>query len=431
MDRKSSKFSSARPCRSKKRKFSNNQVTVEEETSFTSASAAKLKHSQDEEVIINNNYGYCILEFFSVFTTLSTLILCSTCKKEIKFSRAAARGLGFKIALQCECEQVRYIQSSPFINKPFEVNRRIVAAMRLLGVGREGINIFCSIMDICQGLTIRTYYSCLDNLHTAASAVYDQIISRAVREEKELLLESDPQANPNHLTVSGDGTWKKRGFNSLFGVTTLVGKYSKKVVDTIVKSSFCQGCNVWKHKKNYDIEAYLDWYKEHEELVQVSEGNRRRTIDEFDHKNPPLNDKVLEVIKPIYESLSADSLLERCLGSETQNNNESLNSLIWTFAPKHIHAGPKTIEIATFFAVSIFNEGFIPILKILDVMGITIGPEANAFAARRDEARIERSELRTSEASKEGRTARLHQRTSENEHFEVKEGFLYEAGIAD
>ncbi|GIY11775.1 uncharacterized protein CDAR_312281 [Caerostris darwini] len=109
------------------------------------------------------------------------------------------------------------------------------------------------------------------------------------------------------------------------------------------------------------------------------------TIDEFDHKNPPLNDKVLEVIKPIYESLSADSLLERCLGSETQNNNESLNSLIWTFAPKHIHAGPKTIEIATFFAVSIFNEGFIPILKILDVMVITIGPDANAFAARRDE----------------------------------------------
>ncbi|GIY51322.1 hypothetical protein CDAR_69451 [Caerostris darwini] len=66
-----------------------------------------------------------------------------------------------------------------------------------------------------------------------------------------------------------------------------------------------------------------------------------------------------------------------------------------------------------------------------NVMGITIGPEANAFAARRDEARIERSELRTSEASKEGRTARLHQRTSENEHFEVEEGFLYEAGIAD
>ena len=38
----------------------------------------------------------------------------------------------------------------------------------------------------------------------------------------------------------------------------------------------------------------------------------------------------------------------------------------------------RTIQISTFLAVCIFNEGFIPILKILSVMGITIGPEAHA-----------------------------------------------------
>ena len=123
--------------------------------------------------------------------------------------------------------------------------------------------------------------------------------------------------------------------------------------------------------------------------------------------------------------------LERCLGSETRNNNESLNSLIWTFAPKHIHAGTQTIQISTFLAVCIFNEGFIATLKILSVMGITIGPEAHAFAVRRNEVGIERSELRASEASKEDRTARLHKKTLENEHFEIEEGFLYRAGIAD
>ena len=121
--------------------------------------------------------------------------------------------------------------------------------------------------------------------------------------------------------------------------------------------------------------------------------------------------------------------MERCLGSETQNNNESLNSLIWTFAPKHIHAGTQTIQISTFLVICIFNEGFIPVLKILSVMGITIGPEAHAFAVRRDEVRIERSELRASEASKEAKTARLHERTSENEQFEIEEGFLYRAGM--
>lgn len=82
-------------------------------------------------------------------------------------------------------------------------------------------------------------------------------------------------------------------------------------------------------------------------------------IGTLDHKNPPLCDKVLKIIKPIYESLSSKELLTRCLGSETQNNNESLNSLIWTFTPKHVHSGTP-IEIAKFLAVCIFNEGFIP-----------------------------------------------------------------------
>ena len=97
------------------------------------------------------------------------------------------------------------------------------------------------------------------------------------------------------------------------------------------------------------------------------------------------------------------------MGSETQKNNESLTSLIWTFAPKHIHAGTQTIQISTFVAVCIFNEGFISILKILSVMGITIGPEAHAFAVRQDKVRIECSELRASETSKEARIARLHE----------------------
>lgn len=40
----------------------------------------------------------------------------------------------------------------------------------------------------------------------------------------------------------------------------------------------------------------------------------------FYHDNPPLSNKVFEIIQPIYENLSADELLERCLGTETRNN---------------------------------------------------------------------------------------------------------------
>ncbi|KAL1497055.1 hypothetical protein ABEB36_003006 [Hypothenemus hampei] len=125
MDRKSSQGGHRRADRVKKRKFRGNQFTSEEDTSFTSTSATKLKKTEDEEVIIEDNYGYCILEFISVFTALTSLVLCATCKEEIKFSRTASRGLGFKISLQCGCDDVTYINSSPFINKSFEINRRI------------------------------------------------------------------------------------------------------------------------------------------------------------------------------------------------------------------------------------------------------------------------------------------------------------------
>lgn len=65
-------------------------------------------------------------------------------------------------------------------------------------------------MEICQGLSISTYYSCRENLHSAASAVYDKIISKAVKEENELILASNPNDNPIHLTVSVYDTWEKK-----------------------------------------------------------------------------------------------------------------------------------------------------------------------------------------------------------------------------
>ena len=104
---------------------------MEQDTTFTSASVAKLKSSKDDEIIMENNNGYCIPEFFSVFTASSALIVCAECKKYFIFSWTAPRGLRFKIALQCSCDGVQYINSSPFINKAFEINRRIVVVMRL------------------------------------------------------------------------------------------------------------------------------------------------------------------------------------------------------------------------------------------------------------------------------------------------------------
>jgi len=61
--------------------------------------------------------------------------------------------------------------------------------------------------------------------------------------------------------VSGDGTWRKRGFSSLYGVQTLIGNKTKQVLDVNVKSSYCQECQVWESKLG--TPEWVDWLDSH------------------------------------------------------------------------------------------------------------------------------------------------------------------------
>lgn len=122
--------------------------------------------------------------------------------------------------------------------------------------------------------------------------------------------------------------------------------------------------------------------------------------------NPPLDIDVQKAILPIYEDLTSDDLLARCVGGFTQNNNECFNKTVWQFSRKHINCGAKTIEISAFMAASIFNEGFKPILKMLQIMGVEIEIYSETFAISQDENRLQDAHRRALEESREGRIAK-------------------------
>jgi len=88
--------------------------------------------------------------FTTVFSVLSDVLVCHTChKKKIKITEASKQGLGFKIVVTCEEYKPVYINSCPKVdNKAYEVNRRLIFPMRLLGIGINSIKKFCSIMDL-------------------------------------------------------------------------------------------------------------------------------------------------------------------------------------------------------------------------------------------------------------------------------------------
>ncbi|XP_032673049.1 uncharacterized protein LOC116844962 [Odontomachus brunneus] len=140
---------------------------------------------------------------------------------------------------------------------------------------------------------------------------------------------------------------------------------------------------------------------------------------------------MLAAIKPIYESLSSDTLLERCVGGFNQNNNESFNQLIWKISPKIYHSGSLVVELAAYIVTCIFNEGTSSLLKILQGMGVSCGPNAHLYAAKKDEERIMESNIRAQQSTRE---ARQHRRQMQIENLEAAtdaEGSLYGSGIDD
>ncbi|XP_012235069.2 uncharacterized protein [Linepithema humile] len=153
-------------------------------------------------------------------------------------------------------------------------------------------------------------------------------------------------------------------------------------------------------------------------------------LSEYKHKTP-MKYVVFDAVKPIYEELSKDELLLRCLGGFTQNSNESFNATVWALAPKSYASGKKIIDIATNIAVCNFNDGFRSIMEIMEVLNLCVGPNCYNFCEEADARRIKAAEHSLTDAAKEARKSLLSTKKKADEADTEVEGQLYGAGIAD
>lgn len=568
---KTSVSSVRRPKVSRRRPLNRHEAEAPDDLN-ASSSAKKLKQSEDlYDIEVNPAFGYRIINFIAVFSAISDVVVCKICQSKVKFTESSKRGLGFKLVVSCEkCEKTE-ILSCPLVEKGYEINRRIIIAMRLLGVGWHGIRKFCAFMELPRTTFHSFYDKVVKRMNTATNLVCQNSMMRAAEEEKTISIEN----GENGIVVSGDGSWRKRGFTSLYGLVTLIGYNFGKIVDCVVKSKYCKACEHWSKKK--DTDEYAEWAESHvgecavnhdgsagkmevdavvemfrrsetlhqvkyshyigdgdsktfkgitdakpyEDLtvlkkecidhVQKRMGTRLRnlkkktkglggrgkltgklidelsiyyglairrnsdsvenmrssiwatldhklstdakpqhdkcpigedswcswqrakatnTLAEYKHK-PALPIQVYEAIKPIYEELTNQDLLTRCIGGYTQNNNESFNSTVWTLAPKNISSGKTVLDVATEIAVCVFNDGFSSILHIMEAMDLEIGPNSYEMCMEIDKQRIKLAERSLSDRVKEARIAARSSRKEMQEQEDNLEGQLYGAGIAD
>lgn len=155
------------------------------------------------------------------------------------------------------------------------------------------------------------------------------------------------------------------------------------------------------------------------------------TLSSFKHDYNPLPDDVLTAIKPIYKDLSKDELLQRCVGGFTQNNNESLNQLIWKITPKILPAGSKIVNVAALVAACTFNEGMCALLLFMHGMDLKLGRNSHEYAQTTDENRVCAAEKKS---ATETRQARIRHRQEQKDALDIAAAagsLLYGPGIDD
>ena len=143
---------------------------------------------------------------------------------------------------------------------------------------------------------------------------------------------------------------------------------------------------------------------------------------------PGLPDDITKLIKPIYARLSADILLSKCLDGKTQNQNESLNGMIWTRLPKSIFVGADVLKLGVYDAVAHFNIGSRAAVKISKEQGCIPGYFFEMGMRKANQKCVKKANHQaTPEVKKRRKVPRGQKKKTEDKNKEV-EGNTYEAG---
>lgn len=137
----------------------------------------------------------------------------------------------------------------------------------------------------------------------------------------------------------------------------------------------------------------------------------------------------MEAIKPVYEDLTKMDLLERCLGAQTQNANESFNSTVWRMAPKAKFSGNVVVETASSIAVGLFNEGHNTLLAIMEELSIVNGEHSTQMCHMMDAKRMASADKKCAAATKEARIEMRRARLVAQDAAIHEKGTLYGPGI--
>ena len=143
----------------------------------------------------------------------------------------------------------------------------------------------------------------------------------------------------------------------------------------------------------------------------------------------PLAQNVAEAIKPIYDRMSQNCLLERVQHGKTQNANECVNGQIWARCPKTVHVGVGRVNAAVSSAVSHFNQGCAHLSQVMKELGVSATMNLKEFQEKQDRKRCSKGDVVSQLETKRKRKVKGQVKKTQMNTTERKEGPTYGPGL--
>ena len=120
-------------------------------------------------------------------------------------------------------------------------------------------------------------------------------------------------------------------------------------------------------------------------------------------EKPGLPIPLRKKLEPIFRELSSPELLAKCMHGQTQNNNESINGVIWKRCPKDTFVGRNVVEMSVSSAVISFNSGKRGLFDVYHGCNLETGSYTELFCYLDDAGKVCRQNIKSSVASKKRR----------------------------
>lgn len=191
--------------------------------------------------------GTRLVDLAVLCSLLSSVACCKSCGEGgLDFAESRREGLASFVTITCdnpdcgESVTSSLAKESP-TGKFFEVNRRAVLAMRLIGRGEEALRKICCILDMPPPMAHSTFDDHRTVIHRGVCEAARASLNQAAAHAREAKREQGA-SEVDQIEVTADGTWMRRGFTSLHGVFSVIAWDTGQVVDVTVLSKFCHQC---------------------------------------------------------------------------------------------------------------------------------------------------------------------------------------------